>query len=89
MELKKLSFQIVPKQSIKVFYDEVVIGEYFADILVEDKVIIEIKAAKNIADKYEAQLLSCLKVTDIEVGLLLSFGSKPEIKRKVFDNRRK
>ncbi|MCR4342874.1 MAG: GxxExxY protein, partial [Patescibacteria group bacterium] len=54
-----------------------------------DKVIIEIKAAKTIANEHEAQLLNYLKAMDIEVGLLLNFGDKPEIKRKAFDNRRK
>ncbi len=56
---------------------------------VYNKVIVEIKAAKNLAVENEAQLLNYLKASDIEVGLLLNFGSKPEIKRKVFDNIRK
>ncbi len=64
-------------------------GEYFADLLVENKVIVEIKVAKNLAPENEAQLLNHLKATDAEVGLLLNFGSKPEIKRKLFDNYRK
>ena len=74
---------------IKVLYEKQVIGEYFADILVDDKVIVEIKAAKNLVLQHEAQLLNYLKATDIEVGLLLNFGPEPEIKRKVFDNFRK
>jgi GxxExxY protein len=53
------------------------------------KVIIKIKAAKCLAEEHEAQLLNYLKATDMEVGLLLNFGSKPEIKRKAFDNLRK
>ena len=61
----------------------------FSDILVDDKVIVEIKAAKNLALEHEAQLLNYLKATDKEVGLLLNFGPKPEIKRKVFDNFKK
>ena len=56
---------------------------------VDDKVIVEIKASKNLAPENEAQLLNYLKATDKEVGLLLNFGPKPEIKRKVFDNLRK
>ena len=74
---------------IKVFYKEEVIGEYFADILVDEKVIVEIKATRTLAFEHEAQLLNYLKATDIEVGLLLNFGPKPQIKRKVFDNNRK
>ncbi len=66
-----------------------VVGEYFADILVDDKVIVEIKAARTMALEHEAQLLNYLKATDFEIGLLLNFGPKPEIKRKIFDNFRK
>ena len=63
------------------------------DLLFEDrfkrKLIIELKAAKSIAEDHEAQLLNYLKATDIEVGLLLNFGPKPEVKRKIYDNFRK
>jgi GxxExxY protein len=79
----------VAQSPIKVFYKEEVIGEYFADILVDEKVIVEIKATKTLVLEHEAQLLNYLKATDIEVGLLLNFGPKPQIKRKVFDNNRK
>ena len=68
------------------FYEGDVIGEYYADILVDNKVIIEIKAAKRLVEENEAQLLNYLKATDIEVGLLLNFGTEPEVKRKAFDN---
>ncbi len=65
------------------------LGEYFTDILVDNKVIVKLKASKCLAEEHEAQLLNYLKATDIEVGLLLNFGPKPEIKRKAFDNLRK
>ena len=71
------------------FYQDEIVGEYFADILVDGRVIVEIKAARNLGLENEAQLLNYLKATDKEVGLLLNFGPKPEIKRKVFDNLRK
>jgi len=58
-------------------------------LLVDNKVIVEIKAVKNLSDEHEAQLLNYLKATNIEVGLLFNFGPKPEIKRKAFDNSRK
>jgi len=74
---------------VKVEYKGKIVGEYFADILVGNSVIVEIKAAKCLLKEHEAQLLNYLKATDIEVGLLLNFGSKPEIKRKAFDNLRK
>lgn len=88
-ELKKAGIPTVSQSSIKVFYEGEIIGEYFADILVDDKVIVEIKAAKSLVIENEAQLLNYLKATDKEVGLLLNFGPKPEIRRKVFDNHRK
>jgi len=89
IEFRKANIPAVSQDPIKVLYDEEVIGQYFADILIDQKVIVEIKAAKSLAIDHEAQLLNYLKATDIEVGLLLNFGPKPEIKRKVFDNFRK
>ena len=89
LELKKENIPAVSQSPIKVLYENETIGEYLADILVDNKVIVEIKAAKGLALENEAQLLNYLKATDIEVGLLLNFGAKPEIKRKVFDNDRK
>ena len=89
IEFKRESIPAVSQSAIKVFYEDEIIGEYFADILVDDKVIVEIKAAKNLVVENEAQLLNYLKATNIEVGLLLNFGPKPEVKRKVFDNYRK
>ena len=89
LEFKKENIPAVSQYAIKVFYEDEIVGEYFADILVDGKVIVEIKAAKNLTLENEAQLLNYLKATDKEVGLLLNFGPKPEIKRKVFDNFRK
>jgi GxxExxY protein len=89
IELKREDIPAFSQYAIKVFYEDEIVGEYFADILVDDKVIVEIKAARNLALENEAQLLNYLKATDKEVGLLLNFGPKPEIKRKVFDNLRK
>ena len=89
LDFKKENIPAVSQYAIKVFYEDEIVGEYFADILVDGKVIVEIKAARNLALENEAQLLNYLKATDKEVGLLLNFGAKPEIKRKVFDNLRK
>ncbi|TLD42422.1 MAG: NADH:ubiquinone oxidoreductase subunit 5 (chain L)/Multisubunit Na+/H+ antiporter, MnhA subunit [Candidatus Jettenia ecosi] len=89
IELKKEDIPAVSQSPIKVSYENNVIGEYFTDILVDDKVIVEIKAAKGLVIENEAQLLNYLKASNIEVGLLFNFGPKPEIKRKVFDNFRK
>ena len=88
-EFKKAEIPAVSQSPIKVLYEEEVIGEYFADILVDGKVIVEIKAAKSLSPDHKAQLLNYLKATDKEVGLLLNFGPKPEVSRKVFDNSKK
>jgi GxxExxY protein len=89
IELGKLGLDVVQEACITVYYDEEIIGEYFADLLVADAVIVELKAARKLAEEHEAQLLNYLKATPYEVGLLLNFGPKPEIKRKAFDNTRK
>jgi GxxExxY protein len=89
VELRKANIPAESQVPINVLYEEEVVGQYFADILVDQKAIVEIKATKNLIIDHEAQLLNYLKGTDIEVGFLLNFGPKPEIKRKVFDNFRK
>ena len=89
IELKKAGIAAMPHAPIKVLYDGEVVGEYFADILVDDKVIVEIKAVRQVGPEHEAQLLNYLKATDVEVGLLLNFGTRPEVKRKILDNYRK
>ena len=83
IEFKREDVSAFSQYAIKVFYEDEIVGEYFADILVDNKVIVEIKATRNLALENEAQLLNYLKATDKEVGLLLNFGPKPEIKRKV------
>jgi len=89
LELKKEGIPAATQSPIKVIYDGEVVGEYFADILVANKVIVEIKAANRLVEENEAQLLNYLKATNIEVGLLLNFGAKAEVQRKAFNNIRK
>ncbi len=89
IELKKNGLYCKQQQHIDVFYEDAKVGDYFADIFVENLIIIELKAAENIAEPHEYQLLNYLKATDIEVGLLLNFGKKPQFKRKIFTNDRK
>ena len=88
-EFKTADIPAVSQYAINVVYEDEIIGEYFADILVDNKVIVEIKAAKSLAIENEAQLLNYLKATEIEVGLLLNYGPKPDLKRKAFNNTRK
>jgi len=88
-EFKTTDIPAVSQYAINVVYEGEIIGEYFADILVDSKVIVEIKASKSLAIENEAQLLNYLKATEIEVGLLLNYGPKPDLKRKAFNNTRK
>ena len=88
-ELKIFGLNCERQKKIEVFYKDILIGDYYADIIVEDKIIIELKAAEAICEEHEFQLINYLKATKIEVGLLLNFGKKPEIKRKIFTNDRK
>lgn len=88
-ELRKVGLVVKQQAPLKVKYKGNVVGEYVADLIVENRVIVEIKAAKAIAPEHEAQLIHYLKATNYEVGLLLNFGLKPEVKRKTFDNSRK
>ncbi len=89
IELNKQGVAVIPESPITVYYDGQVVGEYFADLLVEQTVIVELKAVRQLADDHEAQLLNYLKATPYEVGLLLNFGPKPKIIRKAYDNSRK
>ncbi|MCK5050282.1 MAG: GxxExxY protein [Candidatus Cloacimonetes bacterium] len=89
LDLRKASLNCENHIPIKVYYHNEIIGEYFADVLVEKKIIIELKAIKQLTKQDEAQLLNYLSSTKIEVGLLLNFGEQPEIKRKIFDNKLK
>lgn len=83
---RKLGLAVQQQVPIVVYFDNEAVGEYVADLLVNDLVIVELKAVKLLADEHEAQLLNYLKATPYEVGLLLNFGPKPQHKRKVFDN---
>ncbi len=89
IELRRMRLFCSSQVPIKVFYDELEIGFYIADIVVNDSVIIEVKAAEALCEEHEAQLTNYLKATEIEVGLLLNFGKKAEFKRKVFSTEYK
>ena len=65
------------------------VGEFSADMLIERKILVELKAVRTLDSAHEAQVLNYLRATEIEVGLLFNFGIKPEFKRLVYDNSRK
>lgn len=89
IELKKMGIRCERQKAIDVYYDNVLVGVYYADIVVEDAVILELKAAVGLAAEHEAQLLNYIKATKMEVGLLLNFGEKPQFKRTIYTNDRK
>ena len=89
IELKNKGFKVEAQKRIPVFYKGTEVGEYFADLIVEDKIILELKAADCIVKDFENQIINYLRGTECEVGLLLNFGKKPEFKRKIFENYRK
>ena len=86
LELRGRGLSVENQVPLKVSYKEQIVGEYFADLLVEDRVIVEIKAVANLLREHQAQLLNYLKATGISVGLLVNFTrDKAEIKRMVLD----
>ena len=89
MELRAFGLRVVEEAPIDVWYGGVRIGHYRADLLVENRVVVEIKTRRALGDADRKQLLNCLRASDIEVGLLLLYGPSPVFKRLVFENSRK
>ncbi|MCC6568496.1 MAG: GxxExxY protein [Anaerolineales bacterium] len=87
--LREAGLTVDEQVAIKVYYHGQLVGEYFADMVVNGVILLELKAASQIIDEHEAQLLNYLKATEIEVGYVLNFGKSATFKRKVFDNERK
>jgi GxxExxY protein len=89
LRLRACGLRAVQQKPISVYFDGVVVGEYFADVIVEDLVILELKAVDALTSDHEAQVLNYLRATNYEVGLLMNFGPKPKIIRKAFNNDHK
>lgn len=89
IELSSMGLLVEKQKKIKVYYEGNEVGEYYADLTINGCVIIELKAAEALCDEHECQLLNYLKATEIEVGLLMNFGKKPEFRRRVFSNQKK
>ena len=81
--------QCEAEKSVKVYHNGRVVGDYRADLLVENCVLLELKASEELNPANEKQLINYLKATEFEVGLLLNFGKKPQVKRKIFSNDNK
>jgi len=87
--LRSVGLKADGQTKLPVYFRGIVVGDYIADIVVESKLLLELKAADDLASAHDAQLLNYLKATTVELGLLLNFGPKPKIKRLVFSNDRK
>ena len=86
IELRKAGLSAVSQKPITVFYDNKVVGEFVADIIVEDTIILELKSVRRIIQAHEVQMVNCLVATEKPVGLIINFGERNvEIKRKVKD----
>lgn len=84
-----MGLRVGRQRPIEVYYSGHQVGYYYADLVIDGLVIIELKCGEALCEAHEAQLLNYLKATDIEVGLLLNFGPRPEFRRKIFTNDKK
>lgn len=87
--LEQSGLRAVREVSVPVWFRGKKVGQYFADILVDNKALLELKTARSLESAHEAPLLHYLRATEIEVGLLLNFGLRPQFRRLPFDNERK
>jgi GxxExxY protein len=89
LALRQAGLDAVPEVPVPVFFRGERVGEFSADVVVDGKVILELKAVRELEPAHEAQLLNYLRATPIEVGLLMNFGPKPKFRRLAFSNTRK
>jgi GxxExxY protein len=88
-ELIEQGYKVEAQKQIKVYFKNKLVGEFYADLLVEDAIILELKSCECLVNAHVAQLMNYLKSTKIEVGLVLNFGESPDFKRLVYTNNRK
>jgi len=89
LALREAGLDARQQMPVAVYFRGQIVGDFRADLLVDNAVIVELKAAKSLDNTHEAQLLNYLRATDLEVGLLMNFGPKSEFNRLAFDNERK
>lgn len=89
LELQQLGLSVAQQERVQVFYKGEIVGDYVADLVVNDSVILELKSSEGLKNEHFSQLTNYLKASDKEVGLLLNFGKRPEFKRVVLANDRK
>ena len=86
LELRSAGFVCEKQKPISVCYQDITVGNYYADIVVDNVIILELKAAESLRPEHEFQLINYLKATGIKIGLLFNFGRTPEFRRKIFTN---
>lgn len=89
LELAKTDLNVEAQKELNVFYDGKLLGKYFVDLLIENTVIVELKATKELNDAHRAQTLTYLRASHVEVALLINFGPKHEFERKMMRNSNK
>jgi len=89
LELRQAGLAVKAQKRVMVYYGGCQVGEYRADLVVADLVIVELKAVRTLLPEHQAQVLNYLKATEMEVGLLLNFGPKAEFRREILSNERK
>lgn len=89
IELIEMGYKVERQKRVMVYYRDHIVGDYCSDLTVENVVICELKTHERLSEENESQLINYLKATNIEVGLLLNFGKKPELRRKIYDNEKK
>lgn len=87
-ELNKQGIKAESQLPVSVYYEDKIVGEYFADILVENKIIVELKAVTELTKAHEVQLINYLKATDKKLGLLINFGDTITVRRKIMEKKR-
>lgn len=89
VELKRRGYSVEAQKKIDVYYKGKAVGEYYADMVVNNKIILDLKAVDFLLAEHECQLINYLRATDIEVGYVLNFGKYATFSRKIYSNERK
>lgn len=84
-----MGYKVETQMPIRVYFEGDLVGDFKADLVINNSVIVELKAVSAITPKHEVQLVNYLRATEVEVGLLINFGEEIETKRRVFSNERK
>ena len=83
----ELKLDVAAQHPVEVNFRDSIVGNFQSDLLVEDKIIVELKAVSKLLPEHKAQLINYLKATNIEIGLLMNFGNRPEFKRFIFSKK--